>query len=119
MATFLPGESISMLATDPPYRKPLLINTDEIRFLSPMPGEDPRCEAWLKNGQAAVVDFPFKKLQDDIRAQLERNSARGQVIREILGIWDETLKLHPELTEEHHIAVEWITRTFTGSELGI
>jgi hypothetical protein len=42
---------------------------------------------------------------------------RGDFVREVLRIWDETLKLEPELASEHAIAVEWLTWTWTVAEL--
>jgi|HubBroStandDraft_6_1064221.scaffolds.fasta_scaffold1029363_1 hypothetical protein len=42
---------------------------------------------------------------------------RGEFVREVLRIWDETLKLAPELAGEHAIAVEWLTKTWTVAEL--
>lgn len=42
---------------------------------------------------------------------------RGDFVREVLTIWDETAKLFPGVKREHEIAVEWLTKTWTVEEL--
>jgi hypothetical protein len=45
------------------------------------------------------------------------NQSRGRAILEIMAIWDATAKMFPELAQEHKIAIEWLTHTFTIAEI--
>ena len=42
---------------------------------------------------------------------------RGEVIQDMLAVWDAAVKIHPELRPEYEIACEWLTRTWTVEEL--
>lgn len=46
-----------------------------------------------------------------------QGTPRGDFVREVLRIWDAALKLEPGLADEHAIAVEWLTRTWSVEEL--
>lgn len=43
---------------------------------------------------------------------------RGDFVRAVLEIWEQTAKLEPSLRGEQEIAAEWLTRTWTVEELG-
>ena len=42
---------------------------------------------------------------------------RGDFMREVLDTWDGLLKYEPQLADEHAIACEWLTKTWTVAEL--
>jgi hypothetical protein len=44
-------------------------------------------------------------------------SNRGDFMREVLDTWDSILKYEPQLADEHAIACEWLTKTWTVAEL--
>jgi len=48
---------------------------------------------------------------------LDRRSNRGDFMREVLDTWDSLLKYEPQLADEHAIACEWLTKTWTVAEL--
>lgn len=42
---------------------------------------------------------------------------RGDFVRAVMRVWDETVKLCPELSDERDVAVVWLTKTWTLEEL--
>lgn len=119
MASFLPARRGLTEGHGPDYTVEALVNTDHIVWVAQSSQHGQHSRAWLKDGTTATIDLPFEQIRAGVMAQIDRASARGQVIAEILGMWDETLKAFPQLKKEHRIAVEWLTKTFTGSEMGV
>ena len=120
MASFLPAKrGLLSQGPGPAYDVEALLNTDNVVWIAENDKNPQYSDAWLKDGRAVLICFPFQKLRENILAQIDRGSARGTVIAEILSLWDETVKNFPHLKKEHRIAVEWLTKTFTGSEMGV
>jgi hypothetical protein len=44
---------------------------------------------------------------------------RGDFIRAVLAVWDEAVRIAPELAAERDIAVVWLTKTWTLEELDL
>lgn len=64
----------------------------------------------------------IREAANDLARRLEiaekaAKTTRGDFVRATLATWDETAKLFPEVTQEHAIAVEWLTKTWTVEEL--
>jgi hypothetical protein len=46
-----------------------------------------------------------------------RITTRGDFVKAVLEIWDESVAIFPELRKEYDVAVEWLTKTWTTAEL--
>ena len=49
--------------------------------------------------------------------QKEKKPTRGDFVRAVLSVWDETVRNFPELEHERDVAVVWLTKTWTLEEL--
>ena len=55
------------------------------------------------------------RVADDCRAGHAKT--RMQFVQELMEIWDATLAAAPYVADEHRIATDWLTKTWTVAEL--
>lgn len=49
--------------------------------------------------------------------ETQKVCTRGDFVRAVMAVWDETVQRIPELEQERDIAVAWLTKTWTLEEL--